>query len=69
MELKEPYDVVFAKLELADLTIELLSVREEKWRRHETMRDILEKEEELDKKLIEKREEIEELKKKCINLF
>lgn len=63
MELKEPYDVVFAKLELADLTIELLSVREEKWRRHETMLDILEKEEELDKKLIEKRKEIEELKK------
>ena len=44
-------EIVNAKLELAELTIELGEVTREKWRRLETMRDVLSREEELIKEI------------------
>jgi len=45
--------VIEAKLQLAELTLELGEVTREKWRRLETMRDVLEKEESLLKQIAE----------------
>jgi len=45
--MKEPYEVIEKKLQLAELTIELGQITREKWKRLETMRDVLKKEEEL----------------------
>ena len=53
MEFKEPYEVIEQKLALAELTIELGQVTREKWARLETMRDVLQKEEGLIKKIAE----------------
>ena len=44
---REDYDIISAKLELAELTIELGEVTREKWARLETMRDVLDREEKL----------------------
>ena len=44
-------EIINAKLELAELTIELGEVTREKWRRLETMRDVLNREEELLKEI------------------
>lgn len=44
---KDPYEVIERKLQLAELTIELGQVTREKWKRLETMRDVLAKEGEL----------------------
>jgi hypothetical protein len=51
---REPYEVICAKLELAELTIQLGEATREKWKRHETMRDVLEKEEMLIKQIAER---------------
>jgi hypothetical protein len=50
---KEPYEVIERKLQLAELTIELGQATREKWKRLETMRDVLKKEEDLLKKIAE----------------
>ena len=50
---KESYEIIDRKLELAELTLELGEVTREKWARLETMRDVLEKEEALLKKIAE----------------
>lgn len=52
-EFKEPYEVIEKKLALAELTIELGTVTREKWRRLETMREVLEREEQLLKQIAE----------------
>jgi hypothetical protein len=51
---KEPYEVIEAKLDLAETTMELVKVREEKWERMETMKDIMEREEALTKDIATK---------------
>jgi len=51
--MKEPYEVIEKKLQLAELTIELGQVTREKWKRLETMRDVLKKEEDLLKQIAE----------------
>ena len=48
---KEPYEIIEKKLEIADLSLELSSVTREKWRLHNDMRVILEKEEALLKRI------------------
>jgi hypothetical protein len=50
---KESYEVIERKLALAELTLELGEVTREKWARLETMRDVLEKEEALLRKIAE----------------
>lgn len=40
---KEPYEMIEKKLQLAELTLELGEVTRKKWKRLETMRDVLEK--------------------------
>ena len=51
--MKEPYEVIEKKLQLAELTIELGQITREKWKRLETMRDVLKKEEDLLKQIAE----------------
>jgi hypothetical protein len=51
--LRESYEVIEKKLQLAELTIELGQVTREKWKRLETMRDVLKKEEDLLKQIAE----------------
>lgn len=51
---KEPYEIIEKKLELAELTLELGMVTQEKWKRLETMKDVLQKEEYLIKNIAEK---------------
>lgn len=51
--LKEPYETVAAKLELAELTIELGKVTLEKWNRLEAMKEIMSREEDLIKRIAE----------------
>ena len=50
---KESYEVIEKKLALAELTIELGIVTREKWARLETMRDVLEKEEHVIRRIAE----------------
>lgn len=50
---KKSYEIIERKLELAELTLELGEVTREKWARLETMRDVLEKEESLLRKIAE----------------
>ena len=45
--MKDSYEVIERKLQLAELTIELGQVTREKWKRLETMRDVLKREEDL----------------------
>ena len=45
--MKEPYELIEKKLQLAELTIELGQVTREKWKRLETMRDVLQREEDI----------------------
>ena len=52
--LKEPYEVIEAKLELAELTLDLGNVTHEKWIQLEKMKEILAKEENLLKILADK---------------
>ena len=52
--LREPYEVIVAKLELAELTIELDKITKEKWLNHEEARRILLKEEEILEKIRDK---------------
>lgn len=56
---KEPYELITAKIELAEIGLELYKVR---YAKINTVRDLLEKEEELDKKFQEKAKEIEGMK-------
>ena len=51
--LRESYEVIEKKLQLAELTIELGQITREKWKRLETMRDVLKKEEDLLKQIAE----------------
>lgn len=50
---KESYETIEKKLQLAELTLELGEVTREKWRRLETMKDVLEKEERLIREIAE----------------
>ncbi|MFA5132956.1 MAG: hypothetical protein WC444_06545 [Candidatus Paceibacterota bacterium] len=50
---KEPYEVIEKKLVLAKLTIELGEATREKWARLATMKDVLQKEEHLIKRIAE----------------
>ena len=50
---KESYEIIEKKLHLAELTIQLGEVTREKWKRLETMRDILTREEALIKEITE----------------
>lgn len=59
---KEPYEIIEAKLQLAELTIELGEVTREKWKRLETMRDILSREENLIKEIAEASSNLEKKK-------
>jgi hypothetical protein len=60
---KVPYEIIEKKLELAELTIQLGEVTREKWRRLETMRDVLNQEEELLKKIAKMSAEISDVKR------
>ena len=59
---KEPYEVIIAKLELAELTIELGEVTRQKWERLGTMKDILRREEELLAQIAEKSKVLQDMK-------
>ncbi len=50
---KESYEIIEQKLRLAEMTIKLGEVTREKWKRLETMRDILNEEEQLIKEITE----------------
>lgn len=50
---KESYEIIEQKLKLAEMTIKLGEVTREKWKRLETMRDILSEEEQLIKEITE----------------
>jgi hypothetical protein len=58
---RQPHDVIVKKLELAELTISLGKVTQEKWRRHETMRDVLQEEERLLREIAVKAAELQEM--------
>lgn len=51
--MKEPYDIIEKKLQLAELTIALGRVTRQKWSNHEYTAEILRKEEELLRKIAE----------------
>jgi hypothetical protein len=51
--MKQPYEIIEAKLQLAELTILLGQATREKWARLETMKDVLAKEESLLKEIAE----------------
>lgn len=55
---KDSYELIERKLQLAELTLELGEVTREKWRRLETMKDVLEKEERLLRQIAETTEDI-----------
>ena len=55
---KESYETIEKKLALAELTIELGKATREKWARLATMKDVLQKEEDLIKKIAELTDEL-----------
>ena len=58
---REPYEQIVAKLELAELTIQLGDATRAKWERMDTMKDVLKREEDLIKQIAIKTQELRKL--------
>ena len=62
--IREPYEIISIKLELADLTVELMTIAREKWKLHEALKIVLLEEEDMQKKINGKTDELHAMIKK-----